>query len=390
MSSGGDFEPAEESERGFDDVELEDNEPDTKLANKKSSGKKEKKGILARSHVHTIRDQVPDWQYEDNDQTPSCVKRKLDTDLFPHPHNKAANIKKPKRTIPSASLSSAASNSGGRCSASSPSVTTQSHSRSETSKPASVQPGGISSGKDEVEHHYVVNQTAVGMQYRSIVKIEEIEGALILTKRSNVKKSPTTKVRELNAWATLPDDKIAELWNEVFGDIYPVVISANAGDDNHLFTVIKKLVSVFFFRIACEAAVMALEDEYNCHEIFTVEDHAGFVINMLGNDNKTNMMIIIQVLCALTYSTTGKFQPPSGKTRSFLQDNWGDYKIQDGKGKLKLKQCSTLYQTWVNKMTEDHVFIAKQKAPVKQEESVEVEMDEEEEEEALYDPMFEV
>ncbi|KAF8815130.1 hypothetical protein BYT27DRAFT_7249489 [Phlegmacium glaucopus] len=507
MSSGSDFEPAEESERGFDDVELEDDEPDTELANKKSSGKKEKKGVLARNRVRTIRDQLPDWQHEDNDQTPSRVKRKLDTDLFPHTYNKAANIKKLKRTIPSgvksnwdkddvmippafsithrtASLSSAASNAGGRYSASSPSVTTQSHSRSETSKPASVQPGGISSGEDEVEHRYVVNQTAVGMRYRSIAKIEEIEGASILTKRSNVKKSvrPTlknlpsettngfnnfilykayNKVGELDAWATLPDDKIAELWNEVFGDIYPIAIGADAGDDNHLFTVIKKLISRgISSRISNrlgEAAVMALEDEYNRHEIFTVEDRAGFVTNMLGNDNETNrpflwqttddvkwqgarenfqglflgrlvlktlavfvnlitsvrydianftpsekprgaLMLSIQaVLCALTYSTTGKFQPPSGKTGSFSQENWGDYTIQDGKGKGKLKRRSTLYQKRVDKMTEDHwkavmegvaVFIAKRKAPMKQEESVEVEMDEEEEEEALYNPMF--
>lgn len=50
-------------------------------------------------------------------------------------------------------------------------------------------------------------------------------------------------------------------------------------------------------------------------------------------------------------------------------------------------------------MTEDHwkaiidgaaLFISKQKAPMKQEESVEVEMDDEEEEDALDDPMFHI
>ncbi|KAF8814420.1 hypothetical protein BYT27DRAFT_6334547 [Phlegmacium glaucopus] len=367
-----------------------------------------------------------------------------------------------------ASSSSAASNAAGRRSMSSASVTTQSHNRSE-SKLASVQPGGISSGEDEVEHRYVVNQTAVGMRYRSIAKIEEIEGASVITKHStgNVKKSvrPTLKnlpsettngfnnsvlykaynqVGELDAWATLPDDKIADLWNEVFGDIYPVSISADSrdgGDGNHLFTVIKKLISRGI-----------------SSRISNRLDRAGFVINMLGNDNETNrpflwqttdnvkwqgarenfqglflgrlvlktlavfvnlitsvrydianftpsekprgtLMLSIQaVLRALTYSTTGKFEPPSGKTGSLSQENWGDYMIQDGKLKLKLKRRSTLYQKRVDKMTEDHwkavmdgvtVFIAKRKAPVKQEESVEVEM-EEEEEEALYHPMFQV
>ncbi|KAF8806881.1 hypothetical protein BYT27DRAFT_7242572 [Phlegmacium glaucopus] len=304
--------------------------------------------------------------------------------------NRAANIKKHKQMIPSgvksnwdkdevlippfstthrtASSSSAASNAAGRRSMSSASlaVTTQSHNRSE-SKLASVQPGGISSGEDEVEHRYVVNQTAVGMRYRSIAKIEEIEGASVITKRStgNVKKSvrPTLKnlpsettngfnnfvlykaynqVGELDAWVTLPDDKIADLWNEVFGDIYPVSISADSrdgGDGNHLFTVIKKLTTddvkwqgacenfqgLFLGRLVLKTLAVFVNLITSVHY-----DIANFTPS---EKPRGALMLSIQaVLRALTYSTTGKFEPPSGKTGSFSQENWA-HSIRNGSTK---------------------------------------------------------
>ncbi|KAF8801950.1 hypothetical protein BYT27DRAFT_7245012, partial [Phlegmacium glaucopus] len=276
MSSGSDFEPAEESagERGLGDVELEDDKPDTELANKKS-GRKKRRGFLLEAMAANIK--------KPKQMIPSGVKSNWDKDEVLIPPFLTTHC--------TASSSSSASNAAGRRSMSSASVTTQSHNRSE-SKLASVQPGGISSGEDEVEHRYVINQTAVGIWYRSIAKIEEIEGASIITKRStcNVKKSvhPTLKnlpskttngfnnfvlykaynqVGELDAWATLPNDKIADLWNEVFGDIYPVSISADScdgGDGNHLFTVIKKLISRGI-----------------SSQISNRLDHAGFVINML-------------------------------------------------------------------------------------------------------------
>jgi len=60
--------------------------------------------------------------------------------------------------------SSTASAAAGQCSASSTSVTNQSQGR--TKHKLAFQPGGISSGEDEEEHHYIANQTAGGMQYR--------------------------------------------------------------------------------------------------------------------------------------------------------------------------------------------------------------------------------
>jgi hypothetical protein len=111
------------------------------------------------------------------------------------------------------------------------------------------------------------------------------------------------------------------------------------------------------------------------------------------------ILIYLQVLRALTYSTTGKFQPPSGKAGSFSQENWGDYEIQDKKGKRKLKRRSTVYQKRVDSMTDEHwkavmdgvaEFIGRRKAPVKSEESIaSVDDGDDDDEDVLFDPMFE-
>jgi hypothetical protein len=76
--SGSEFEPEDEEVEPLDDVELEDDEPDTELASKKpeSGGKKQKKGMVARNNIRTIRDQLPEVQHEDNNNNKGGVKRK--------------------------------------------------------------------------------------------------------------------------------------------------------------------------------------------------------------------------------------------------------------------------------------------------------------------------
>ena len=68
--SGSEFEPEHEEVEPLEDVELEDDEPDTELASKKpeSGGKKQKKGMAARNNVRTIRDQLPEKHEDKNNK----------------------------------------------------------------------------------------------------------------------------------------------------------------------------------------------------------------------------------------------------------------------------------------------------------------------------------
>lgn len=106
------------------------------------------------------------------------------------------------------------------------------------------------------------------------MKIEKIDGLSVPRKCGNGKKSarPTLKnlpietikafndlmlfeaynmVGELNPWAALPDETIADMWNRIFGDDYPVAIQDSEEGDYTLFTVIKRLVSSFCFFSCC-------------------------------------------------------------------------------------------------------------------------------------------
>jgi hypothetical protein len=117
-------------------------------------------------------------------------------------------------------------------------------------------------------------------------------------------------VGDLDPWAALPDDTIAQMWNQVFSDTYPISIYDGEDGDHSLFIVVKRLVSsslacfghlfvINICQVFCgisshisnrlgEAAVTALEDEYNRCELSSPEDRATFVINMLGKENESN------------------------------------------------------------------------------------------------------
>ncbi|KAF8809220.1 hypothetical protein BYT27DRAFT_7241277 [Phlegmacium glaucopus] len=509
-SSESDFVPVGGDEDMLDDIELEDDEADTELG--RQGGKKEKKGVTARNRVRGIRDQLAGLQEASEEHEvvnkrkavaellafdkapkkaksttslPSGVKKNWEKEAILLPHALARNHR-------SASSTSVVSVYCGQSASSGSNVTTAlvpghvtTISSNDDDLPA-FKTGGISSDDDEVERKYIVNETANGFRYHSIAKIEDIEGAPTrISKRSDKKTArPTFKdlpaktselfnksslleaynaTGELNAWESLPDKDIAAMWNHVFSDIYPVTIH-DGGDGNYsLFVVVKKLVfrgvsSRIYNRLA-EAAVTALEDEYDRREISAVEDRANFVIDMLGNDNDTNcpflwqttdsveweggsqmkglfmgrlvlktlavylalvtsirpdisgytpssrprgaLMLSIQAVHrALQYSVSGKFKPPGGKAGSFSQENWGDYEILDEKrGKMKLKQRSTIYQKRVDNMPDAHwaaimdgatAFIGRRKG-VYAEQSAEmdvIEADDDDDEAALYDPMF--
>ena len=79
--SGSEFGPEDEEVKPLNDVELEDNEPDTELVGRKPECgvKKQKKGMAARNNVHTIQDQLSEAQGEDNNNE-GGVKRKTTSD----------------------------------------------------------------------------------------------------------------------------------------------------------------------------------------------------------------------------------------------------------------------------------------------------------------------
>ena len=79
--SGSEFGSEDEEVKPLDDVELEDDEPDTELAGRKPEcgGKKQKKGMATRNNVCTIQDQLPEAQGEDNNNK-GGVKRKTTSD----------------------------------------------------------------------------------------------------------------------------------------------------------------------------------------------------------------------------------------------------------------------------------------------------------------------
>ncbi|KAF8800430.1 hypothetical protein BYT27DRAFT_7342425 [Phlegmacium glaucopus] len=509
-SSESDFVPVNGDEDMLDDVELEDDEADTKLG--RQGGKKEKKGVTARNRVRGIRDQLAGLQEASEEHEvvnkwkavaellvfdkapkkaksttslPSGVKKNWEKEEILLPHALARNHR-------SASSTSVVSVYRGRSASSGSNVTTlvpghvTTISSNDDDLPA-FETGGIPSDDDEVERKYIVNETANGFRYCSIAKIEDIEGAPTrISKRSDKKTArPTFKdlpaktsdlfnksslleaynaTGELNAWESLPDKDIVAMWNRVFSDIYPVTIHDGGDGRNYsLFVVVKKLVfrgvSSRIYNHLAEAAVTALEDEYDRREISAVEDRAKFVIDMLGNNNNTNrpflwqttdsveweggsqmkglfmgrlvlktlavylalvtsirpdlggytpssrprgaLMLSIQAVHrALQYSVSGKFKPPGGKAGSFSQENWGDYEILDEKrGKMKLKQRSTIYQKRVDNMPDAHwaaimdgatAFIGRRKG-VYAEQSAEmdvIEADDDDDEAALYDPMF--
>ena len=55
-------------------------------------------------------------------------------------------------------------------------------------------------------------------------------------------------VGELDPWAALPDETIADMWNRIFGDDYPVAIQDSEEGD---YTVVIRLVSSFCFFSCC-------------------------------------------------------------------------------------------------------------------------------------------
>ncbi|KAF8815300.1 hypothetical protein BYT27DRAFT_7238493 [Phlegmacium glaucopus] len=340
-----DFVPVNGDEDMLDDVELEDDEADTELG--RQGGKKEKKGVTARNWVCGIWDQLAGLQEASEEHEvvnkrkavakllafdkapkkaksttslPSGVKKNWEKEEILLPHALACNHR-------SASSTSVVSVYRGRSASSGSNVTTlvpghvTTISSNDDDLPA-FETGGIPLDDDEVEHKYIVNETANGFQYCSIAKIEDIEGAPTRISKHSDKKTarPTFKdlpaktsdlfnksslleaynaTGELNAWESLPDKDIAAMWNHVFSDIYPVTIHDGGDSGNYsLFVVVKKLVfcgvSSCIYNCLAEAAVTASEDEYDRQEISAVKDRAKFVIDMLGNDNDTNRPFLWQ------------------------------------------------------------------------------------------------
>ncbi|KAF8167641.1 hypothetical protein B0H34DRAFT_854546 [Crassisporium funariophilum] len=434
--SGSKYQKSASETEDEDKVKLEDDKPDTMIVQKK--GKKPKPGVLLRNKVCFIRDKDTVINDESDSITTSNLKRKATSDshrsLVPKkakeviPTGVYSNWDKGNSLLPKSSHHN--SQAGPRSVASSfSSQTTTSHGATSSndsdaemvSAPedsSAFEEGGIESGDDSIEREVSIKQpiaskSAKGFCFRSIAKVEPIEDGPIFRKvgkRPTLDQIPCEAVQQFeyikvitfdtagsqDVWVSLPDVKLAKIWNLLLADKYPVSTDRRSGDPFAQFGDVKKLmnrsISNWINGFARRAIKVLDADEQR--DLTTKEQHARFVSEMLGepdqlykrrpflwkttdkrracssanvNDIHTistkprgALMYAVQAVHrALLFSVTGEFKPPKGgKEFHFSQVNWGNIPTEtveaDGKKKRKLTKRASIFKVTIQNLSDRH------------------------------------
>ncbi|KAF8986114.1 hypothetical protein BDQ17DRAFT_1548510 [Cyathus striatus] len=299
-----------DSEYSNEDVELENNEPDTELSKQSSRvGTRADKGLQTRKeinklaaeadkenmgHAGTRRKQAVSINTSDSEARTVPTKKKLKK-ANTHPtgvlhgwENQAINHPLPasvqSRTFMELTIAS---------------------SHTYNASEDAVREGGISSDDDEVEQSEVPDQistTRYGSQVLN-VKISQLHSVKHAHKPSSrpthrllpagtehkFKTVAMTRVYDhmgaAEPWTSLNENVATDIWNSVFPD-HPICPNGRAGDRN-LF--------IFVYRLMCRdiqnnwihglanAGLKAVQDELKERELFTLEERAEFVKKLIGD-----------------------------------------------------------------------------------------------------------
>lgn len=340
-----------ESEVEDEDIELEDDECDTLIDERKKTkgrggggGKKEKKGVAGRNEIREIRSLLPD---DDSDGEVPHNKAQRSKNKGKAKANKGSdglrqNWNRDEVLFPPAPKQRSRASSMASSHYSEPPLTDHFDDDDDIVQ----QGGGLAADEDDAIARQGLKST---LKIESVTKIEKLENTTKIYKKASTKSSKDRpkvadlpedaklrwnfmKIRCVDAigkelpWADLSDAAITELWNGMFdeNEEQTVLISSTpylgkrkaTRDEVELFQLIKPLVRNQVLAAEWKtqfalAAIKAVHAEWDRRDLDTPDQRASWVSQMLGPDPRDRHSKNRPFLWRATDSLTWSGQDPN-------------------------------------------------------------------------------